>query len=70
MDAVWLAALCIGGIGLGSGAALALAARYLGVSEDPRRHAPWYNATGTTLYVLGMLMAAFGVRALATGVAA
>ncbi len=33
--------------------------------KDPRKHAPWYNATGTTLYVLGMLMAAIGVRALA-----
>jgi chlorophyll/bacteriochlorophyll a synthase len=26
---------------------------------DPRRFAPWYNATGTTLYVLGMLASAF-----------
>lgn len=30
---------------------------------DPRRHAPWYNATGTTLYVMGMLAAAFGLGA-------
>ena len=30
--------------------------------EDPRARAPWYNATGTTLYVLGMLIAAFAVR--------
>jgi chlorophyll synthase len=29
--------------------------------SDPRRHAPWYNATGTTLYVAGMLAAAFGL---------
>jgi chlorophyll synthase len=29
--------------------------------RDPRKHAPWYNATGTTLYVLGMLAAAFGL---------
>ena len=28
---------------------------------DPRKHAPWYNATGTTLYVLGMLAAACGL---------
>lgn len=28
---------------------------------DPRAHAPWYNATGTTLYVLGMLAAALGL---------
>jgi chlorophyll synthase len=32
--------------------------------RDPRRLAPWYNATGTSLYVLGMLVAAFAVRAL------
>lgn len=31
--------------------------------SDPRRHAPWYNATGTTLYVTGMLAAAFGLGA-------
>jgi len=28
---------------------------------DPRVHAPWYNATGTTLYVLGMLASALGL---------
>jgi len=26
--------------------------------RDPRRYAPWYNATGTTLYVLGMMVGA------------
>lgn len=31
--------------------------------RDPRRHAPWYNATGTTLYVLGMLASAIGLGA-------
>lgn len=31
--------------------------------RDPRRFAPWYNATGTTLYVLGMLAAAIGLGA-------
>ena len=31
--------------------------------RDPRRFAPWYNATGVTLYVLGMLASAFAVRA-------
>jgi len=31
---------------------------------DPRAYAGWYNATGTTLYVLGMLVSAFAVRAL------
>lgn len=34
---------------------------------DPRRHAAWYNATGTTLYVLGMLAAAFALRAIIVG---
>ncbi|MEL6507963.1 MAG: chlorophyll synthase ChlG [Pseudomonadota bacterium] len=33
---------------------------------DPRAKAPWYNATGTSLYVLGMLVAAFAVRGLET----
>jgi chlorophyll synthase len=28
---------------------------------DPRKHAPWYNATGVTLYVLGMLASALAV---------
>jgi len=31
---------------------------------DPRAHAPWYNATGTTLYVLGMLASAIAVAQL------
>ena len=42
-------------------AQIALMARFL---ADPRGRAAWYNATGTTLYVLGMLAAAF---ALASG---
>ena len=29
--------------------------------RDPARHAPWYNATGTSCYVLGMLAAALGL---------
>jgi chlorophyll/bacteriochlorophyll a synthase len=29
----------------------------------PRRLAPWYNGTGTTLYVVGMLVSAFALRA-------
>ena len=32
---------------------------------DPKRLAPWYNGTGTTLYVAGMLAAALAVRGLA-----
>ncbi len=37
---------------------IALMTRLLG---DPRGKAPWYNASGTTLYVLGMLAAALGL---------
>ena len=33
--------------------------------RDPRRYAPWYNGTGVTLYVLGMLAAAIGLGAAA-----
>ena len=29
--------------------------------RDPLTHTPWYNATGTSLYVLGMLASAFGL---------
>ncbi len=35
--------------------------------RDPRGKAPWYNATGTTLYVLGMLAAALAVAPLSGG---
>ena len=37
---------------------LVLMRRLLG---DPLAHTPWYNATGTTLYVLGMLASACGL---------
>lgn len=33
---------------------------------DPRGRAPWYNGTGVTLYVIGMLVTAFALRNLAT----
>lgn len=32
--------------------------------RDPKALAPWYNATGVTLYVLGMLASAFAVRSI------
>jgi len=35
--------------------------------QDPRKYAPWYNATGTSLFVFGMLAAAFAVRPLVGG---
>ena len=31
---------------------------------DPRERAPWYNGTGVTLYVSGMLVSAFALKAL------
>ncbi len=33
----------------------------------PKERAPWYNGTGITLYVLGMLVSAFAVRGLVVG---
>ncbi len=42
-------------------AQLALMVRLM---RDPRTYAPWYNATGTTLYVAGMLITAFALRTL------
>jgi chlorophyll/bacteriochlorophyll a synthase len=35
--------------------------------KDPKGQAAFYNATGTTLYVLGMLVSAFAVRSIAGG---
>ncbi|APT30765.1 bacteriochlorophyll synthase 33 kDa chain [Methylobacterium phyllosphaerae] len=43
----------------------ALMVRFL---ENPRERAIWYNGTGTTLYVLGMLVSAFALRPLVGGV--
>ena len=42
-------------------AQLALMARLL---AQPRARAPWYQATGTSLYVVGMLASAFALRAI------
>src|SRR6478736_4103397 len=47
------------------GVALLLLGQFLLMSKllaQPREKAAWYNATGTTLYVLGMLVAAFAMR--------
>jgi chlorophyll/bacteriochlorophyll a synthase len=47
------------------GALLLIQFRLMGpLLADPRGKAPWYNATGTTLYVLGMLVAALALRSL------
>jgi chlorophyll synthase len=43
---------------------LALMPRLL---KDPRGKAAWYNGTGITLYVSGMMISAFGLRALEPG---
>lgn len=51
LHAVGVAALLVG--------QFALMRRLL---ADPRAEAPFYNATGTTLYVLGMLLSAFALR--------
>lgn len=51
--AVTVAALLVG--------QLALMPRLL---RDPLKATPWYNATGTSLYVLGMLASAFGLGGL------
>lgn len=32
--------------------------------RDPKARAPWYNGTGVTLYVSGMMIAAFAIRSL------
>ena len=37
--------------------------------KAPRSRAAWYNGTGTTLYVLGMLASAFALRPLVQGLA-
>ena len=34
--------------------------------RDPKGKAPWYNGTGVTLYVLGMMVAAVAIRGLGT----
>ena len=43
------------------GAQLLLMRRLL---SDPRGRAPWYNGTGVTLYVSGMLVSAFALRSI------
>ena len=53
-----LHALAIVGVLLGQGAAMRVMLR------DPKARAPWYNGTGITLYVSGMMIAAFALRSL------
>lgn len=54
----------------GLAVALALAMQLLLMRKllsDPRGRAAWYNATGITLYVTGMMIGAFALRGLAGG---
>ncbi|HEX8417729.1 MAG TPA: chlorophyll synthase ChlG, partial [Methylobacterium sp.] len=60
-DRLWHAGL-IGALLVGQ---FVLMARLL---KAPREKAAWYNGTGTTLYVLGMLVAAFALRPIVQGV--
>lgn len=55
--------------GLVAGILLAQIALMKRLLSDPRGRAPWYNATGITLYVSGMMVSAFALRMLASGVA-
>ena len=59
-DRFWHAGL----VGLLLAGQFALMARFL---KSPRERAAWYNGTGTTLYVLGMLVSAFALRPLVGG---
>lgn len=54
-DAYWMAGLIAAGLALQAG----FMRRML---RDPRGLAPWYNATGVTAYVLGMMAAAVALR--------
>jgi chlorophyll synthase len=57
----WGAPLIAAIVGLSVLIQLGLMARLM---RDPKALAPWYNATGVTLYVLGMLASAFAVPGL------
>ncbi|MDP3493235.1 MAG: chlorophyll synthase ChlG [Hyphomonadaceae bacterium] len=50
------------GVGVSLGLQLYMMSRLV---TDPRKLAPWYNATGVLLYVLGMLLSAFALGGLA-----
>jgi len=63
----WGSALHAGAVGLLLAAQVLLMRRLLAA---PRDRAPWYNATGTSLYVFGMLITALALRGAAQGAAA
>ena len=63
--AVLLVAWGLPWYGAGIAALLLAQATLMGrLLAAPRERAAWYNATGTSLYVLGMLVAALGLRGL------
>jgi chlorophyll/bacteriochlorophyll a synthase len=51
-------ALAITGLLVGQGLAM------IKLQRDPEKFAPWYNGVGVALYVIGMLITAFGVGSL------
>jgi chlorophyll synthase len=53
-------ALAVGALVVGQGFAMRVLLR------DPKGRAPWYNATGVTMFVSGMMVTAFALRALGT----
>ncbi len=61
---LWGQPLHAAGVALLLGVQCILMARFL---RSPRERAPWYNATGTTLYVLGMLVSAFALAGIVGG---
>ncbi len=70
-QAVVVVALALAGHAFSAALIAALLAGQLGLMRrllrDPQRFAPWYNGTGVTLFVAGMMIAAFALRAGAGG---
>jgi chlorophyll synthase len=62
--AAWGAKYQAMAVGAALGLQLACMVRLL---DNPRQLAPWYNGTGVSLYVLGMLVSAFALRAMGPG---
>ena len=59
----WGAPLSALAVGTLLGVQLLLMRRML---VDPRKRSPWYNGTGVTLYVAGMLVSAFALQSMAS----
>jgi chlorophyll synthase len=67
-QAVVVTLLAVWGYPIHAGIVAALLAAQFGLMRkllaEPKARAPWYNATGTSLYVLGMLAGAFALHGL------